>query len=47
LEVVNKLIARADRPLSDKGKPVVRRGRKAADQENLLIARLPKEGSTF
>jgi hypothetical protein len=32
LEVVDKHIAGADRPLSEKGKLVVRRGRKAADQ---------------
>lgn len=30
--------------LPDKSKPVVKRGRKATDQVNALIAGLPKEG---
>jgi hypothetical protein len=34
----------AERSLSDKGKPVARRGRKAADQETILTAGLPKKG---
>src|SRR3989442_10557949 len=34
------------RPLLDKGKPVARRGRKAAGQARGLTAGLPKEGSS-
>src|ERR1044071_134799 len=37
--------SQSERPLSDNGKPVVRPGRKATGQEN-LIAGLPKRGAT-
>ena len=37
----------AGRLLPDKGKPVVRRGRKATGQVVNLIAGLPKEGQHF